>query len=146
MGKAARAIIVENNNLLVMHRNKQGSQYYTLVGGRAAEGESLEHALVREVKEETGLDVTNARLVFTEMHPEPYNEQYIYICQIGPHTDVVIQESSEEAGMNKIGINMHRPLWVNIKALDRLAFRTPQLQEAIIKGLKKGWPKEPTKL
>jgi len=129
-----------------MHRNKQGSQYYTLVGGRAADNEALEHTLVREVKEETGLDVTEAKLVLIEMHPEPYNEQYIYICKIAPHSDVVIQDTSEEAFLNRMGTNTHRPLWADIKSFDKLAFRTPQLQAAIVKGLKKGWPKQPQQL
>jgi ADP-ribose pyrophosphatase YjhB (NUDIX family) len=146
MGKAARAIIIEDNKLLVMHRNKQGSQYFTLVGGRVNEGESLEQTLVRELKEETGLDVTEARLVFTEEHPEPYNEQYIYLCKVAPHADVAIQDTSEEAFLNKIDVNVHKPLWVEAKTFASLPFRTPQLQTAILQALKKGFPKEPIKL
>ena len=75
MSKAARAIVVQDGKILVMHRNKYGSEYFTLVGGRVNEGESLEQALVREVREETGLSVTGVRLVFIEEHPAPYNEQ-----------------------------------------------------------------------
>jgi ADP-ribose pyrophosphatase YjhB (NUDIX family) len=146
MGKAARAIIIENNKLLVMNRNKQGSQYATLVGGRAGEDESIEQALLREVKEETGLDITHARLVYVEYHEAPYNEQYIYLCEIAPHTGVNIQDAAEEAFMNKIGVNTHTPLWVDKKAFANLAFRTPQLQLAIVKALKKGFPKEAIKL
>jgi ADP-ribose pyrophosphatase YjhB (NUDIX family) len=96
MSKAARAIIIEDNKILVMHRNKYGSEYYTLVGGRLEDGETLEQGLQREVKEETGLDVTSARLVYFEEHAAPYNEQYIYLCQVGPHEPVAVQESSEE--------------------------------------------------
>src|ERR1700752_5055992 len=69
MGKAARAIIIQNNKILLMRHNKQGGDYYTLIGGPIKDGESPEQALVREVKEESGLDVTNARLVFIEEHP-----------------------------------------------------------------------------
>src|ERR1700761_7300853 len=80
MAKAARAIITENHKILVMYRNKYGSEYFTLVGGKVADDETTEQALARELKEETGLRVTSARLVFTEEHPEPYNQQYIYVC------------------------------------------------------------------
>lgn len=146
MGKAARAIIIENNKVLVMYRNKQGSQYYTLVGGKANETESVEHALVREIKEETGLDVTDHKLVYVEKHPEPYNEQYIFLCSVAPHSSVSIQEYSEEAMMNRVNINVHRPEWVDTKGFSKLPFRTPQLQEAIEKALKKGFPKEPVYL
>lgn len=146
MRQAARAIIIENNRILVMHRNKQGSQYFTLVGGRVNEGETVEQALVREIKEETGLSITDFKLVYTEKHPEPYNEQFIYLCQVAPHAEVALDEASEEAFMNKIDINVHRPLWVDKKAFATLPFRTPQLQEAIIKALKKGFPKQPVVL
>jgi ADP-ribose pyrophosphatase YjhB (NUDIX family) len=71
MSKAARAIIIDGERFLVMYRNKYGSEYFTLVGGRVGESETVEQALMREVKEETGLDVTAARLVFIEEHPEP---------------------------------------------------------------------------
>jgi ADP-ribose pyrophosphatase YjhB (NUDIX family) len=146
MGKAARAIIIENGNILVMHRNKHGSQYFTLVGGRLAEGESTEQGLIREIKEETGLDVTSHRLVYFEEHQEPYNHQYIYLCEVAPHADVAIQDASEEAFMNRININVHTPVWASLKSFASLPFRTPQLQAAIVTALKKGFPKEAVKL
>ena len=146
MGKAARAIIIENGNILVMHRNKHGSEYFTLVGGRVSEAETTEQGLVREVMEETGLRVTSHRLVYVEEHPEPYNEQYIYLCEVAPHSDIAIQETSEEGFMNRININTHTPLWASLKSFQGLAFRTPQLQAAIVEALKKGFPKESVKL
>ena len=146
MGTAARAIIIENDKMLVMYRNKYGSQYYTLVGGRVNDGESVEQALVREIKEETGLEITSARLVFFEDHPEPYNQQYTYLCEVAPHDQAAVQETSEEGFMNRLGANMHEPQWVALKGFSHLPFRTPQLQEAIVHALKKGFPKEPVKL
>ena len=146
MSTAARAIIIENNSLLVMHRNKHGSQYFTLVGGRVNEHETVEEGLVREIKEETGLDVTSARLVFVEKHPAPYNEQYIFLCEIAPHQAVAIQPTSEEGMMNNLGANTHAPQWAPVKGFEKLPFRTPQLQAAIVTALKKGFPNEPQQL
>lgn len=146
MGKAARAIIIENNKFLAMHRNKYGSEYFTLVGGRVQEGETTEQALVREIKEETGLDIIEARLVFTEHHPEPYNEQYIYVCKVAPHGDIKIQEASEEGFMNRLDMNIHTPYWINLKSFATLNFRTPQLQSAIVQALQKGFPTQPIEL
>lgn len=143
MTKAARAIIIENGKILLMFRNKYGSQYYTLVGGRVNDGETVEQGLVREVKEETGLNVTSARLVFTEAHAAPYNEQYIYLCEVGPHDNVAIQDTSEEGGMNRLGLNVHTPVWCHVGAFGGMQFRTPQLHAAILKALKKGFPDQP---
>lgn len=146
MAKAVRAIIIEGDKILVMHRNKQGSEYFTLVGGRIDGHETPEQALKREIKEETGLEMTGCRPVFSEDHAEPYNSQIIYLCEVAPHQNVSIQDSSEEGFLNRIGINVHTPVWAELKAFASLPFRTPQLQQAILDGLKNGFPNEPIKL
>ncbi len=146
MKKAARAIIIKGDSLLTMHRNKYGSEYFTLVGGRANEDETMEQALVREVKEETGLDVAKARLVFIEEHAAPYNQQYIYLCEVAPFKTAEVQADSEEGFMNRLEANTHKLAWVNISAFERLQFRTPQLQQAIVHALKHGFPTEPQRI
>lgn len=146
MKQAARAIIIENSKILVMRREKQGSVYFTLVGGRVNEDEDIAAAVEREVHEETGLVVTSARYVFYEAHPEPYNEQYIFLCEIAPHEDIKIQEASEEALLNKFGTNLHEPLWAEVQSFGKLPFRTPQLQKAVVEAIKNGFPAEPMRI
>jgi len=146
MANAARAIIIENNKMLLMHRNKNGNVYFTLVGGQLRQDEAPEQALVREVKEETGLTVTAGRLVYTEEHAEPYNHQYIFLCEVASHGDVVIQDATDEALLNKISTNYHQPVWVDVASFSGLPFLTMRLQQAIVEALKKGFPAEPVKL
>lgn len=146
MKQAARAIIIEGDKILVMFRDNEGSQYFTLVGGKVDQNEDVEQALVREVREETGLEVVSARLVFTENHPDPYNKQSIYLCRVASHGEVAIQDIAEEAILNKLSINLHEPMWANINSFPRLAFRTPQLQQAIIEGINNGFSSDPIKL
>jgi 8-oxo-dGTP pyrophosphatase MutT (NUDIX family) len=146
MRKAARAIIIRHGKMLVMHRSKYGSNYFTLVGGGAIDGETIEETLAREVKEETGLDITRARLVFYEEHPAPHNEQYIFLCEVESYGDVAVQEISEESQMNRLDANIHTPMWITTKSFPALEFRTPPLQDAITRALKKGFPQQPVKL
>ncbi|HEX8763382.1 MAG TPA: NUDIX hydrolase, partial [Candidatus Saccharimonadales bacterium] len=91
MRQAVRAIIIENGYILVMKRNKYGSEYFTLVGGRLNEDETPEQGLVREIFEETGMTVTAAQLVYVENHAAPYNEQFIYLCEVAPHEPIAVQ-------------------------------------------------------
>ena len=146
MRKAARAIIIEDNKMLLMHREKEGHSYYTLVGGKINDNEDKEEALKREVKEETGLDIIECKLVFIEEHPEPYNEQYTYLCKVAPHTKIGLQLTSEEALMNKAGINMHTPLWIEVNHFKNIPFRTVQLQSAIRDAITNGFPEKSVKI
>lgn len=146
MAQAARAIIFNGTQMLVMYRNKHGREYYTLVGGRIDAGETPQAALVREVKEETGLDVIKAQLVFTETHQAPYNDQYIFFAEVASPEGASIQESSEEGFLNRMGGNIHQPLWVDINKFASLPFHTMQLHSAIVDALHNGFPQEPKAL
>jgi len=146
MRQAARAIIIENNKILLMQRNKNGNEYYTLVGGGVKQGETQEEAVKREVKEETGLDVTSTQLAFIEELPEPYHEQYTFICTVAPHGEVELHPDSEEATMNKFGLNIHTPVWIDLNVFEKIPFRSIHLQEKIGEAIKQGFPKEPIKI
>lgn len=145
MRKAVRAIIVRDGQMLVMHRNKFGHEYYTLLGGGVIAGESEEQALRREMIEESGFVITKGRLVFVEEAGAPYGDQYIYLCE-ADGADPRLHPESEEAKIYELGQNLHTPMWIPVKDLPGLAFRSPELQQAIIFGLEHGFPEKPVVL
>jgi ADP-ribose pyrophosphatase YjhB (NUDIX family) len=55
-------------------------------GGRIRKGEMLEEALVREVKEKTGLEVIESRLVnvYSRIFDERHDITIVYMCKCKP--------------------------------------------------------------
>lgn len=78
------AIILRDNKLLLIHRRKNGSEYWVLVGGGVEEGETNEEALFREVAEETSLKVKEFKVELeTDADIDTKNIFHIvYKCEI----------------------------------------------------------------
>lgn len=142
MRKAVRAIIIHDNQLLVLHRNKFGTEYDTLPGGNIEIGETPEYALEREVDEETSIAFSNPRLVFVEEAGAPYGTQYVYLCDYISGTPK-LREDSEEAGINKMGRNLYEPRWIKLDELPTLPFLSERLKHAIVACVTAGFPATP---
>ncbi len=145
MRRASRAIIFRGNELLVMHRNKFGHEYDTLVGGNVEIGESIEQALVREVREETSLELKNFRCVFVEDAGTMYGVQYVFLCD-DPGGEVVLPEGSDEAHINKAGKNLYEPKWLPLSKLGDSSFVSEILKHSILEGIRQGFPETPRHL
>ncbi|BAD86473.1 probable 8-oxo-dGTPase, MutT homolog, NUDIX hydrolase family [Thermococcus kodakarensis KOD1] len=71
IGLTVDAVIVYNNGIvLIKRKNEPFKDHYALPGGFVEYGETVEEALLREVKEETGLDVKPVKLVGVYSRPD----------------------------------------------------------------------------
>lgn len=145
MRKAVRAIVIKDDQFLVMHRNKFGQTYFSLIGGGIDFGETPEQSLIREIAEETQLSVANPKLVFIEETDEVYGTQYIYLCEYVSGEPKLAQDSME-AKIAEAGKNLYIPMWIPLNELSEAELLPIKLKEAILKALKNGWPKEPITL
>lgn len=59
-----RAVVIRDGRLLVSRESRQGVEHLLLPGGRVRAGESISDALIRELAEETGLEVVPQRLLY----------------------------------------------------------------------------------
>jgi len=57
-------VVIENGQILLLNQDTDTGRSWSLPGGKVGEGEPLATALVREMREETGLDVEPARLLY----------------------------------------------------------------------------------
>jgi len=142
MRRAVRAIVVKDDHLLVMHRNKFGKEYYTLIGGGVDAGESYEQALLREVQEETGVQLTNPTLVVIEEAGEPFGTQYVFLCKY-VSGEPQLHADSEEAKVHALGQNLYTPMWLPLSTLPSASFRSETLKRELLKGFTEGFAVQP---
>lgn len=78
------ALIVSGGKLLFLKRsNKPAKGQWWFPGGRIRKTESLEEALYREIKEETGLEIISAKFVgvYSRVFPERHDITVAYLCR-----------------------------------------------------------------
>ena len=61
---SCRGIIIKDNKLVVMEREKNGRKYCTFPGGHVEENETNEECVVRELMEEFGIVVKPKKLIY----------------------------------------------------------------------------------
>jgi 8-oxo-dGTP diphosphatase len=76
----AGAIILDNDRVVLIERFRGGNHYFVFPGGTVKKKESVEEAVVREVYEETGLDVVVNRLIAVVRQRDV--EEYYYFVDI----------------------------------------------------------------
>lgn len=77
------------DKLVIVYSESKG--YWNLPGGGVEEGESIEQALVREIKEETNMRVISMRVIGYQDLTDPHREyrQARFICLVEPYGDFV---------------------------------------------------------
>ncbi len=136
----AGGVCIHNNKILLIHRintEKAGAdrEYYVIPGGGVNDGEKIEDAVIREIKEETDLDVTLSEFFFEVEDANPrggIRKGYYYLCTY-VSGEPKLREDSEEAEEMKQGVHLYKPMWLDLAELESVSLFPRQIKEPIIK-------------
>lgn len=118
-------VVIRDGKILLLHRIRDGSEYWVFPGGGVEEGEELETGLKREMYEETGLNLVTFKRLFTTQ--EGKTTCIFYRCELEPGEPTLGGPESEEQSPG----NIHILEWVEIDKLFNLTpiFPTPDLEK-----------------
>ena len=93
-------LIQDGTKILLQNRVKKDWQGYTLPGGHVETGESFVDAVIREMKEETGLNIINPKLAGVKQFPIDGGRYLVLLFKATEFSGEVI--SSDEGKMEWI--------------------------------------------
>ena len=141
---ASKAIIIEKNFVLLNRcKRSDGTIYYDLPGGGQKIYESLEEAVIREVKEETGYDVSVGKFVaiaeeiytsdyLREKYPE-YTHRILHIFK----ADIVGKVKDQPT---ETDYEMEECVWMPLSGMESIETRPSGLKELIVNCLEGNVP------
>jgi ADP-ribose pyrophosphatase YjhB (NUDIX family) len=134
--KRVSAIIVEKKKILLIHRIKSGKEYFVLPGGSVEKNEKNENALIREVKEEAGLNVEIERKLWQVNNEYDKRTQYIYlISKYSGNLKLGSPEKERQSEDNKYILE-----WRDIEDLKFVKFFPSEIKKSILEALRTGAP------
>lgn len=116
-----------------MRHKENGKEYWSFPGGGVEEKESAEDAVLREVKEETTLEVKIEKLLYRTVC-DHNSEQFFYLCSYISGEPKI--NNNEALRMKENKNNLYNPEWRDIKDLSRLLLYPLEIRDRLIKDAK----------
>lgn len=123
---SAKAVIIRDGKLLAIKLNDGKEEWYILPGGGQDSEEVLPHAVEREVREETGLEVECQDLLFVieGVHGESFHRvDLVFSCNyIGKAENAALHGDTNQVGFE----------WLKLSELNRLPLFPSKLRRPIM--------------
>lgn len=131
---AARAIIIENNSVLMVQMKNEDGEFFILPGGGQVHGETLVQAVERECMEELGILVSVGRLVYTreyigknhqfdQSHDNFHQIEHVFMCEI---TNGTLMGNGHEMDKKQIGYR-----WIQLNELSEYKVLPTQIKSLL---------------
>jgi len=139
MSHRSGIILLQDNKVALIERQRAGLYYFTFPGGHIEQGETPEQAAMREAGEELGLQIVVRRLV--AVGEWQGQAQYYYLSEaVG---GVFGTGTGEEMNHPHPGRGSYHPLWIAVSEMLNLAVKPGEMAELVVRSLRDGWPEQP---
>jgi 8-oxo-dGTP pyrophosphatase MutT (NUDIX family) len=135
----AVALLIQNDAIAVMERYRQGRHYFTFPGGGVDEGEGGAQAVVREAREELGVDVRVVRQV-AEVWFNGNRQMYFLVEQTGGEFGT--GDGPEFTGPFDAMHGTYHPMWMPIAELLVRPILPVEMAEMVQRCCAGGWPEK----
>src|ERR1035437_9976151 len=129
----AVAILIRGDEVLLIHR-KNEKEYFVFPGGGVEEGETIEQAVIREMLEETTMEIKINKLLYHHIYDND-TEQYFYLCDY-ISGEPKLDENSEEKKKMLEGKDFYDPKWIEIKELKNMLVYPLEIRDLLIEDYK----------
>lgn len=112
--KRVSALVFKEDKVLLIHRFKNGDEYWVIPGGGVEDHETLDEALTREVLEETGLALVSYKLLGSSEQEE--HTHYFYECELAPGDPKIGGPELENSSKD----NLYLLEWIRTEDVEKL--------------------------
>lgn len=121
----SRVIIIKDKKVLLIRRHKNGDHYYALPGGTVEKNETIEETAIREIKEETNLDIALGKKIFESSTGQQSYHYYFLAKSFKGDIKLGGPEIERQSKNNQYNLE-----WVSVEKLDKI-----DLLPVAIKGI-----------
>jgi 8-oxo-dGTP diphosphatase len=140
MRTRSAAILIQNNSLALIERHRDGMHYFAFPGGGVDEGESPEQAVVREAREELGVEIRVLRLAAKIWFRG--NPQFFFLAeQVGGEFGTGTGE--EYASDHDPANGSYEPVWMSLANVSANNVLPAEVAALVVRSHPKAWPPDP---
>jgi 8-oxo-dGTP pyrophosphatase MutT (NUDIX family) len=134
------AVLIQNNSLALIERHRGGRHYFSFPGGGVDGDETPEQAVIREVKEELGMDVLVLRQV-AEVWFRGNPQFFFLVEQVGGEFGTGTGE--EYASDRDTAHGSFEPVWMSLAEVPARNVLPQQVAALAVASHPQAWPAEP---
>jgi 8-oxo-dGTP diphosphatase len=123
----ATALIIRQRHILLIHRFRSQEDYFVFPGGHVEDGETIEEACIREMYEETGLDIAWMEFGFHYVIPGRNRLGHYYFVEPLPGEPFLNGPELDKRAED----NRYVHEWVRLDRIGETNLRPEKLRQAL---------------